>query len=213
MLEATTAASIAFALMLLTGAGLLVQSFLRLQAVRLGFDPTGVVVMRIIPTGELSDSPVALRAFRHRVQAELAHLPQTVAAAAGSRFLVGPSPGFVGAVDVDGQDKTKPDVVWSDIAGDYFRVLRMPLVAGRAFTNDDDDRAPRVAIVSQSFANRVWPGQSAIGKRVWMEFITWPPKNRPDPSDWVTVVGVVGDAVQAASGSRLRRWSTTRWIS
>lgn len=198
VLEATTAASIAFALILLTGAGLLVQSFLRLQAVRLGFDPQGVIIMRIIPTAEMSNSPVAIRAFRDRVRAEFARLPQTVAAAAGSRFLVGQSPGFVGAVSVEGQDKTKPDVVWSNITGDYFRVLRMPLVAGRAFTNDDDDRAPRVAIVSQSFANRVWPGQSAMGKRVWMEFLTWPPKNTPDPSDWVTVVGVVGDAVQGS---------------
>jgi putative ABC transport system permease protein len=86
----------------------------------------------------------------------------------------------------------------SNITGDYFRVLRMPLVAGRTFTDDDDDRAPRVAIVSQSFANRVWPGQSAMGKRVWMEFLTWPPKNKPDPSDWVTVVGVVGDAIQGS---------------
>lgn len=198
VLEATTAVSIAFALMLLTGAGLLVQSFLRLQAVRLGFDPTGVVVMRVIPTGELSDSPVALRAFRDRVRAELTHIPQTVAAAAGSRFLVGPSPGFVGAVDIDGQDKTKPDVVWSNITEDYFRVLGMPLVAGRSFTTNDDDRAPRVAIVNQSFANTVWPRQSAIGKRVWMGFITWPPKSRPDPSDWVTVVGIVGDAVHGS---------------
>lgn len=198
VLEATTAVSIAFALILLTGAGLLVQSFLRLQAVRLGFDPAGVVVMRVIPSAEMSDSPVAIRAFRDRVRAELAHIPQTVAAAAGSRFLVGPSPGFVGAVTVEGQNKTKPDVVWSNITEDYFGVLRMPLVAGRAFTDDDDDRAPRVAIVSQSFANAVWPGQSAMGKRVWMEFLTWPPKNRPDPSDWVTVVGIVGDAVQGS---------------
>ena len=148
VLEATTAASIAFALMLLTGAGLLVQSFLRLQAVRLGFDPQGVVVMRIIPTDEMSNSPVAIRTFRDRVRAELARLPHTVAAAAGSRFLVGNSPGFVGAVSVEGQGKTKPDVVWSNISGDYFGVLRMPLVAGRTFTDDDDDRAPRVADAS-----------------------------------------------------------------
>ena len=198
VLDATTAASIAFALILLTGAGLLVQSFLRLQSVRLGFDSEGVVVMRIIPTGEMSSSPVAIRAFRDRVRSEFARLPQTVAVAAGSRFLVGQSPGFVGAVSVEGQGDTKPDIVWSNITGDYFRVLRMPLLAGRTFTDDDDDRAPRVAIVSQSFAKREWPGQSAMGKRVWMEFLTWPPKSKPEPGDWVTVVGVVGDAIQGS---------------
>ena len=180
VLEATTAASIAFALMLLTGAGLLVQSFLRLQAVRLGFDPQGVVVMRIIPTDEMSNRPSRFVHF-------------AIACAPSSRDFRTPSPwrrevgsslaaspGFVGAVSVEGQAKTKPDVVWSNISRDYFGVLRMPLVAGRTFTDDDDDRAPRVAIVSQSFANRVWPGQSAMGKRVWMEFLTWPPKNNPD---------------------------------
>ncbi|MEP6496149.1 MAG: ADOP family duplicated permease [bacterium] len=198
VLEATTAASIAFALVLLTGAGLLVQSFLRLQAVPLGFDPQGVVVMRVIPTDEMSNSPAAIRAFRDRVRTEFARLPNAVAAAAGSRFLMGRSPGFVDAVSVEGQGKTKPDVVWSNITGDYFGVLKMPLVAGRSFTDADDDRAPRVAIVSQSFANKVWPGQTAMGKRVWMEFLTWPPKNTPDPSDWVTVVGVVGDAIQGS---------------
>jgi putative ABC transport system permease protein len=198
VLEATTAASIAFALILLTGAGLLIQSVLRLQGIRLGFDPSGVVVMRVIPSAEMSNSAVAIHAFRDRVRAELAQIPQTVAAAAGSRFLLGQSPGFVGAVSVEGRDKTKPDVVWSNITEDYFDVLRMPVVAGRAFTADDDDRAPRVAIVNQSFANTVWPGESALGKRVWMEFITWPPKDRIDPSDWVTVVGIVGDVVHGS---------------
>jgi predicted permease len=154
--------------------------------------------MRVVARDGMSNSSVAMRAFRDRVRAELARLPQTAAAAAGSRFLVGASPGFVGAVSVEGQDKTKPDVVWSNITTDYFRVLRIPLVAGRTFTDDDDDRAPRVAIVSQSFANWVWPGQSPLGKRVWMDFLTWPPKNRPDPSDWVTVVGIAGDAIQGS---------------
>ena len=196
VLEATTAASIAFALILLTGAALLVQSFLRLEAVPLGFDPRGVVVMRIIPDGERYRAPAAMRAFRDRLLGELAHLPKTVAAAAGSRFLVGASPGFVGAISVEGQGQTKPDVVWSNITPDYFRVLGTRLLAGRVFTNDDDDRAGRVAVVSQSFADKVWPGESAIGKRVWMEFLEWPPEKAPRASDWATVVGVVGDAIQ-----------------
>jgi putative ABC transport system permease protein len=66
VLEATAAASMAFALILLTGAGLLVQSVLRLESVRLGFDPQGVVVMRVVPTGEINRSLATIRAFRDR---------------------------------------------------------------------------------------------------------------------------------------------------
>jgi putative ABC transport system permease protein len=198
VLEATTAASIAFALILLTGAGLLVQSFLRLEAVPLGFDPEGVIVMRVVASGDRYASYAAMRTFRDRVLSEFATLPQSAGAAAGSRFLVGASPGYVGPITVDGQGETKPDVVWSNITPEYFRVLRMPLIAGRAFAASDDDHAPRVAVVSQSFADRAWPGQSAIGKRVWIDALAFPPKRKPDASDWVTVVGVVGDAVQGS---------------
>jgi predicted permease len=196
VLDVTTAVSMAFALTLLTGAGLLVQSFLRLQAVRLGFEPQGVVVMRIVATDEIARSVEAMRTFRERVLAELARLPQTVSVAAGSRFLVGKSPGYVGPVSIEGRANVEPDVVWSVISPDYFNVLRVPLIAGRLFTRDDDERAPAVAVVSQSFADRVWPGESVLGKRVWMQFLADPPKSNPDASEWVTVVGVVGDAIQ-----------------
>lgn len=198
VLEATTAVSMAFALILLTGAGLLVQSFLRLEAVRLGFEPRGVVVMRLFPTGEANRSVETMRAFRDRVLAELARIPQTVGVAVSNRYSLGASPGFVGEVTVERHTRAVPNVVWSNISPDYFRVLRMPLLTGRAFTAGDDDHAPPVAIVSRSFADDAWPGQSAIGKRVWVDWATFPPKKNPDASDWVTVVGVVGDAVQGS---------------
>src|SRR5262249_21365808 len=133
VLEATTAASMAFALILLTGAGLLVQSFLRLQAVRLGFDPQGVVVMRIIPPDETYRSLAGIRAFRDRVLAELGRIPHTVAVAAGDRFLIGASPGFVLQVLADDHTNPEPNVIWSWITPDYFSVLRTPLITGRTF--------------------------------------------------------------------------------
>jgi putative ABC transport system permease protein len=198
VLEAATVVSIAFALMLLTGGGLLVESFLRLEAVRLGFDPGGVVVMRILPPSEAYRSPAAIRSFRDGVLSELARLPKTVAVAAGDRYLLGASPGFVVSVLVDGRTDPEPNVIWSWITPDYFSVLRTPLVAGRAFTAGDDAGAPRVGIVSRSFAARVWPRQSPIGKRVWMDALDFPPKRKPDGGDWVTVVGIVDDAIQGS---------------
>jgi putative ABC transport system permease protein len=88
-------------------------------------------------------------------------------------------------------------VVRSFVSPDYFRVLEIPLVAGRAFTGADDDRAPGVVVISQSLAAKLWPGQSAVGKRVWMfNFELSNPKTAPGPTDWVSVVGVVGDVIQ-----------------
>jgi len=64
------------------------------------------------------------------------------------------------------------------------------------FADADDDRAPLVAVVSQSLATKLWPGESAIGKRIWMFDYDDPRKHGPNATDWVSVVGVVGDAVQ-----------------
>ena len=198
VLEAVTAAAIALALILLTGAGLLVQSFLHLQAVRLGFEPEGVVVMRTVPRGEIAGSLVARRSFRDQALAELGRLPQTIAVAAGGRYLVGASAGQTGPMAVEGLTGTEPKVVQSFVSPDYFRVLQVPLIAGRAFTDGDDDRAPGVVVISQSLATKLWPGQSAIGKRVWMENFDGPPKGAPGATDWVSVVGVVGDVIHGS---------------
>ena len=198
VLEATTAASIAFALILLTGAGLLVQSFLRLQAVRLGFEPEGVVVMRLAPHGDQWWAPVTMRRLRGQVLSGLAGLPRTVSVGVESRYLVGASPGYTGPLIVEGDADTLANVVAPLVSPDYFRTLGVPLIAGRVFTRADDEGTPPVAVVTQSLAAKAWPGQSAIGKRVWISALTFPPKSHPDAGDWGTVVGVVGDAVQGS---------------
>ncbi len=72
---------------------------------------------------------------------------------------------------------------------DYFRVMGIPLLRGRPFTEQDDARAPRVAIVSRSIAQRLWPGADAVGRRVSMA-------DEPGPKDWLTVVGVVEEVRQ-----------------
>jgi predicted permease len=154
--------------------------------------------MRTVLRGENARSLAAGRRFRDQSLSELARLPQTVGVAAGTRYLIGASPGHTGPMTVEGIQSPEPDVVRSFVSPGYFRVLQIPLIAGRAFTDADDDRSPRVVIVSQSLATKLWPGQSAIGKRVWMEDFDGPPKDAPDASDWVSVVGVVGDIIHGS---------------
>ena len=210
MLEVITASGIALALILLTGAGLLVQSFLHLRAVPLGFEPEGVVVMRVVLQREKSPSLAELRHFRDRALAEFARLPHTVAVGASSRYSMGQSPGMIGPMTVEGRARNESNVVKSYVSPEYFGTIRIPLIAGRAFTDGDDERAPRVVVINQSLATKLWPGQSAIGKRIWMEDFDGPPKDAPGPSDWVSVVGVVGDVIHGASGCPRRPSSTIR---
>ena len=197
VLEAITAAAIALALILLTGAGLLVQSFLRLQAVRLGFEPEGVVVMRTVPGGENAGSLVAMRTFRDRALAELARLPQTVAVAAGGRYLVGASPGRSDRVTSKDAGTSRTSSGRSSVRI-TFAFLKFRSSRAARLPTQMTTRAPGVVVISQSLATKLWPGQSAIGKRVWMENFDCPPKDAPGPTDWVSVVGVVGDVIHGS---------------
>lgn len=197
VLEVTTAASMAFALILLTSAALLVQSVLRLQSVHLGFEPTNVLTMRVAPSGSEWRAPAATRRLREQVLVGFAGIPQTTSLGVSTRFLMGASPGFVGSILVEGRDSVS-NVVAPDVSPDYFLTLGMPLIAGRTFTRADDHSAPAVAVVNRSFAAKAWPGQSAIGKRIWNEFFAAQPHRVPTSSEWVTVVGIVGDAVEGS---------------
>jgi predicted permease len=71
----------------------------------------------------------------------------------------------------------------------YFATMGIRLRDGRDFRPTDDARSPRVAVISESVARRFWPGESAIGKRITMQ-------DKPQPGDWITIVGVVNDVVQ-----------------
>ena len=72
------------------------------------------------------------------------------------------------------------------VSPDYFHAMGIPLLKGRFFNDRDTEKAPSVAIIGESVARRVWPGEDPIGKRVTLE-------DRTKPSDWLTVVGVVAD--------------------
>ncbi|HEX2491836.1 MAG TPA: FtsX-like permease family protein, partial [Blastocatellia bacterium] len=89
---------------------------------------------------------------------------------------------------VEGQQLSageEPDVQTRSVEGDYFRVMRIPLLSGRDFTPQDNENAPLVGIVNQSLARRFFNEENPVGKRV-----RWA---RGDPKNWITVIGVAGD--------------------
>jgi putative ABC transport system permease protein len=196
-------AEAAIAVVLLAGAALLVQTFANLQRLDLGFDPGRVLTFEVSsPRGKYAT--VAQRRTLYRALVErLDALPGAESAAA---VLIRPLWGHVGLdwpFSVEGQAadeaERNPPLNLQIVTPDFFRAMRMPLLAGRTFTEQDTETTPTVAVISEPMARRSWPGQDPLGKRLQM-----PAPTAPYPQIWVTVAGVVPEA-------RYRELQTARY--
>lgn len=183
---------IALAVALLISAGLIVRSVSSLQRLDLGFEPSGVVGMDIQPRVDKPSPNEALHELLERVE----QLPGV--RAAGAVYLRPLALGAIGQetwVVLEGQADTQPTrdgnpfLNYQIATPGYFGAMRVRLVQGRLFEDRDDSRSTRVAILSESAAARLFPGQDPIGRRVAMPSFT----PGSDASVWRTVVGVVND--------------------
>ena len=182
-------AETALALVLLTGAGLLTRSALLLQRVEPGFDPSGVITARILlPEAAYPDGARVVEAYR-RILEEARRVPGV--ASAGLSLMVPMADDAANIrVTAEGRAWTEENRVGTGLrlaSPGYFGTMRIPLVRGRDFTDDDGAAAPRVAIVNETLARRLWPGEDAVGRRI--SGVTGSPT---DPQ-WATVVGVARD--------------------
>ncbi len=173
-------AEIALSVMLLTGAGLLIHSFVRLLDVHPGFEAENTVTARIsLPLTTYSHE--AGTAFWQKFLAAVQAMPgiESAAIITDLPMTAGNSSSYINAV---GSSET----VYSDelgISQDLFRTLRIPMLAGRGFDGTEGEKNPPLAIVSRSFAEKVFPGQNPIGKKF---------HGGPVDGD-STIIGVVGD--------------------
>ena len=187
--SALTISEMALALILLTGAGLMLKSFLRLQAVNPGFSPHSVMTLTVDLPDSRYRTANQLQGFDRQTLAELSRLPGVLAAGAVNWIPLGQGLAM-GTFQVEGGLRPPGFMVDKPcVSPGYFRAMGMPLVRGREFAGSDNATAPGVAIVSQSVARTLWPGQDPIGKRISME-------DNPKPEDWLTVVGAVDDVKQ-----------------
>jgi putative ABC transport system permease protein len=183
-------AEIALALVLLAGAGLLLRSFIRLTSVDPGFRTDNVMAMHVELDGTGYTTPEQRRAFHTQVLERLSAIPGVVSAGAvnwqplGTALIIGD---FHVEARPDSKDLTMVDK--PAVSPGYFTTMGIKLLRGRDFTDRDDVRAPGVAIVSRSVA-RLFPGEDALGKRVTLQ-------TRPNPEDWLTIVGIVDDVKQS----------------
>ena len=184
-----TISEIALALILLTGAGLMLKSFLRLQAVNPGFSPHSVMTMTVDLPDSTYTTANQMQAFHTRTVEELSRLPGVLAAGAVNWIPLGQ--GLVmGTFQVEGSQRPPGFMVDKPcVSPGYFRAMGMPVLRGRAFTENDNETAAGVVIVSHLVARTLWPGENPIGKRISME-------DNPKPEDWLSVVGVVDDVKQ-----------------
>jgi putative ABC transport system permease protein len=182
-------AEVALALVLLSGAGLLMKSFARLQNVNPGFNPRNALTFEIsLPKIQYPDNPSIVR-FTNEAQRRIAALPG-VHVAGFSTILPLAGTNSDSSFAIEGQpsnDRTpSPDEENRQVSTDYFRALEIPLIKGRLFTDADKADAPPVIIVNQAFAKKFWPNQDAVGKRIVMGGMSEHP-------NWITIVGIVGD--------------------
>ncbi len=179
---------VAFSLMLLVGAGLLIRSFIRLQQVSPGFNPESVISLRLGTSGrQFEKREAALEFFRH-FSDQVAAVPGVKIRGAVSALPFTSAVGW-GGINVEGfipQPGQELQVDQRAASVDYFRTMEIPLIQGRFFTAFDmmQNAAP-VVIIDEKFARRFWPNGDAIGKHVWY-----------DPKQPITIVGVVGAVKQ-----------------
>lgn len=180
----------ALALILLVGAGLLIQGFLRLRMVEPGFEPERVLAMWInLPEQQYPEEEQRKTFFGQAIEG-LESLPGVSSAGACLTVPMGGSNWgnsyHIEEFPVESLDQV-PIGNTRSVCGDYFESMGIPLLRGRRFTEQEVMGDADIVIVNESLALKYWPDGDALGKRLTT--------NRPDSEDvrWMEIVGVVGD--------------------
>jgi putative ABC transport system permease protein len=185
-------AEVAVSLVLLIGAGLLINSFLRLRNVDPGFRSNNLLTMRIVLPQPKYEQFERRSAFYTELIQRVQNIAGVKSAAVTTNLPLYRQGNSIG-ISIEGQPPPPPGqeniVVTRIISPGYFDTMSIPLVSGRALTDQDTATTPRVAVISETMARKYWPGQDPIGKRIGTGRIQ-------RPEDWTQVVGVVKDVRQ-----------------
>jgi putative ABC transport system permease protein len=178
-------AQVALAVVLLSAAGLMLSSVVKLSHVGTGFAADHVLTTRIALTGSNYTAAPSRIAFAGTLLERLQSAPGVTDAALTSTIPFGGSRGANG-IDVEGRPKNPGEILIVDqrhVSPGYFQAMKIPLLRGRTFTSADDSRAERVVVINREMANLYWPGGNPIDKRVRLRAGT-------DSGPWIRIVGV-----------------------
>ena len=187
------ASEIALALVLSAGAGLMIRSFVALQAIDPGFDPRGVLTMVVSVAGAEAGAPGRRAAFYEELVRRVRTLPGVRSASAINHL---PLAGDIWGMrfHVQGRPLPRPGertrAAYRVVFPGYFETMRIPILRGREVAETDRLDAPGVVVINEWLAERHWPGEDPVGKRLTLD----------DPGEnptWLTVVGVARNAVRS----------------
>src|SRR6267378_2263866 len=193
------ASEVALALVLMCGAGLMIESFARLLGVDPGFNPGNVLTMQMsLPQEDIYTGPPGLPRFCQDVHEHVGVIPGVVSVGAVAQL---PFEGSAGqGFQVEGQPPAEPGQVpvadYSVSCPNYFRTIGIPVVTGREFTHRDVLNAPGVIVINESMARFCWPKEDPVGRAIRL--------GGPNGLR-LTVVGVVGDVPIRGLDERVRR--------
>ena len=190
MRAALVVAEMALAVILLTGAGLLIRSFIALTQVNRGFQPEGAMTIRLTLQGADYQTGEQVRARVEQLITRLQGLPRVTAIGASSVLPLG-GLGSLNDFAVEGAPPPPPDVnqeiAVASATPDYFKAIGAPLVRGRLFNDRDHAKSPAVALINEAGAKRWFPNEDPVGRRV----LSGGPR---------LIVGIVGDVLQRTPG-------------
>ncbi len=194
MRDMLVVSEVASCVVLLIGASLLIRSFSRLQDVNPGFRTDHVLTMQL-SLAEARYPGAKVGQFYQRLVERVQKLPG-VQAAGVCQYLPLSGRDVSLNFQIEGQPQTKsadqPRAKLRAASGDYFSALGIPLLKGRLFNRSDDARTPKVVIINQLAAQRYWPDQDPIGRRIL---------SGVDDNQWSTIIGVVGNVKTAGLDS------------
>jgi len=184
----------ALALILLVGAGLMIRSFLQLQNVNPGFDPSNVLTVRIDLPRTKYDTPEKAGTFFEELRSRIAELPGVEAVGSVTEL---PMSGQLNDVPftIEGRPPVRANerfgADFRRISGDYFRAMRIPLLKGRLFNEQEVRQSSKVVVISESLASTCFPNEESLSKHLVLDI----------GKDAYEIVGVVGDVRHRGLGS------------
>ena len=193
-------AQVALSLLLLVGAGLFIRTLYNLQRVSLGFNQENLLLFRLQPE-QSGYKDERLMRFYQQLFARLDNLPGVRAATFGRVALIAQD-NYVNGVSLPGETEitAEPHDTNRQMAREnYFATMEIPLLRGRGFTTQDDQRAPKVAIANQTFARKFFPNDDALGKRVRINMRE------------VEIIGVVADTKYMRQREEIQPLLYTPW--
>jgi putative ABC transport system permease protein len=184
---------VALSLVLLTGAGLLIRNFVKLQSVDLGLDPNNILVARLPLPREHYKSAAAKQQFFHALLPRLHALPGVVAATETSTL---PPYGGIGTeIDIPGKTHTERwEAIYQLCSDGYFRTLGLKILRGRTLSAAEVSDARKVAVINQTFANKYFPAENPIGRQIVLKGMQKLGEGEAIENPTFDVIGVIADA-------------------